>query len=176
MGVDRPKPSRKLLSALTDGKWNTWQTPQPNNLRDRLIISLLGDSGMRLSELASIKDGDMDWENYTITIVGKGNKQRKAPFTARTATMLREYLNIGHTNRTIWDINRYGIQTMLKRLAKETGIACNAHSFRRGFACNLHRKGLSTLDIMHLGGWEDLDMVLKYTRSITFEDCLEQAL
>ncbi len=37
----------------------------------------------------------------------------------------------------------------------------------------LHRKGLSTLDIMHLGGWEDLDMVLKYTRSITFEDCLK---
>jgi hypothetical protein len=62
---------------------------------------------------------------------------------------------------------------MLKRLAKETGIACNAHISRRGFAYDLHRKLLSTLDIVHLGGWEDLDMVLKYTRSMTFEDCLE---
>ena len=69
-------------------------------------------------------------------------------------------------------MGRYGIQTMLRRLSEDTGIKCNAHSFRRGFACNLHRKGLSTLDIMHLGGWESLDMVLNYTRSITFEDCL----
>jgi integrase len=62
---------------------------------------------------------------------------------------------------------------MLLELVKETGIPCNPHSFRRGFACNLPGKGLSTLDIMHLGGWEDLSMVLRYTRSITFDDCLE---
>ncbi|MFC1900538.1 tyrosine-type recombinase/integrase [Chloroflexota bacterium] len=59
-------------------------------------------------------------------------------------------------------------------LAKETGIPCNAHSFRRGFVCNLHRKGLSTLDIMHLRDWSDLSMVLRYTRSNTFDVCLEQ--
>jgi len=86
---------------------------------------------MRLSELASIQASGINWDSYTITIIGKGNKQRKAPFK------------------------------------------CNAHGFRRGFACNLHRKGLSTLDIMHLGGWEDLSMVLRYTRSITFDDCLK---
>jgi len=62
---------------------------------------------------------------------------------------------------------------MLRRLQEATGIKCNPHSFRRGFACNLHRKGLSTLDIMHLGGWQDLSMVLRYTRSITFDDCLK---
>lgn len=62
---------------------------------------------------------------------------------------------------------------MLKRLGIKTGIKCNAHSFRRGMACNLHRRGFSTLHIMHLGGWEDLDMVLKYTRSVTFDDCLK---
>ena len=45
--------------------------------------------------------------------------------------------------------------------------------FRRGFVCNLHHKGLFTLNVMYLGGGEDLDMMLKYTRSITFEDCLE---
>jgi len=51
---------------------------------------------------------------------------------------------------------------------KENGIKFSCHSFRRGFACNLHRRGLSTLDIMHLGGWSDLIMVSRYTRSITF--------
>jgi hypothetical protein len=64
---------------------------------------------------------------------------------------------------------------MLLELAKETGLPCSPHSLiRPGFACNLHRKGLSTLDIMYLGGWSDLSMVLWYTRSITFDDCLER--
>ena len=127
---------------------------------------------MRLNELADIKACDIDWSTLTITIIGKGNKQRRAPFTKRTAILLSSYLTDNHNDINIWGIRRYGIQTMLKRLQALTGIKCNPHSFRRGMACNLHKKGLSTLDIMHLGGWEDLDMVLKYTRSITFDDCL----
>jgi integrase len=86
---------------------------------------------------------------------------------------VKQWLSNNGTEDNIWGINRYGIEKLLKRLKQDTGIPCNQHSFRRGFACNLHRKGLSTLDIMHLGGWSDLSMVLRYTRSITFEDCLE---
>ena len=57
------------------------------------MVSLFVDSGMRLSELISVKASDIDWENYTITIIGKGNKQRKAPFTERTAILLREVIS-----------------------------------------------------------------------------------
>ena len=127
---------------------------------------------MRLSELANIKAQDINWESNTITIIGKGNKQRKAPFTNKTARMLKEVIARNHSSHNIWNINQYGIQQMLERLEKATGIKCNPHAFRRGFACNLHRKGLSTLSIMHLGGWEDLSMVLRYTKSVTFDDCL----
>jgi integrase/recombinase XerC/integrase/recombinase XerD len=142
--------------------------------RDKCIVSLLADSGMRLSEITNICPTDVDWETNTITIIGKGNKQRRAPFTDRTTKFLRVYLGSnGHHAGNIWGINQYGIQKMLKTLSLSSGIKCNPHSFRRGFACNLHRKGLSTLDIMHLGGWEDLSMVLRYTRSITFDDCLK---
>ena len=56
-------------------------------MRDKAIISLFADSGMRLSELAQIKAGDIDWEDYTITIWGKGNKQRRAPFIERSARL-----------------------------------------------------------------------------------------
>jgi site-specific recombinase XerD len=72
-----------------------------------------------------------------------------------------------------WGINKWGIKKMLIRMEKSTGIKCNPHVFRRAFACNLHKKGLSTLSIMHLGGWATLDMVLRYTKSITFDDCLK---
>jgi len=66
-----------------------------------------------------------------------------------------------------------GIQDMLTRLSQKVGFPCNAHGFRRGFACHLHKRGLSTLSIMNLGRWSSLDMVTRYTRSITFDDCLE---
>jgi integrase/recombinase XerC/integrase/recombinase XerD len=129
---------------------------------------------MRLNELVNIKAKDIDWERHTITIWGKGNKQRKAPFTEKTTNLLRAYLSgNGHHNGNMWGMNCRQVEWMLRNLEKQTGIKCNPHSFRRGFACNLHRRGLSTLDIMHLGGWQDLSMVLRYTRSITFEDCLK---
>ena len=169
--VDKPKLGKRLLPSVTD-KDMAVLLSAADNLRDRCIISLLFDSGMRLTELTNIRAGDIDWSTFTVTIIGKGNKQRRAPFTESTAKMLQSYLDGNHQEGNIWNMGRYGIQTMLKRLTEKTGIKCNPHSFRRGMACNLHRKGLSTLDIMHLGGWEDLDMVLKYTRSVTFEDCL----
>jgi len=171
--VDKPKSAKRILPSQTEEQVE-YLIDKVDSLRDKVIISLLADSGMRLNEIAGIRQEDIDWKSHTITVIGKGNKQRKAPFTKRTARLLQSYLADDHnSNENIWSMGRYGIQTMLKRLSKNTSIACNAHSFRRGFACNLHRKGLSTLDIMHLGGWEDLDMVLKYTRAITFEDCLQ---
>ena len=73
----------------------------------------------------------------------------------------------------VWDIRRRGIQIMLYRLEKKTGLPCNSHTFRRTFASNLHRAGLGVEYIMRLGGWESLDMVLRYTRSVKFEESLK---
>ncbi|MFC2044324.1 tyrosine-type recombinase/integrase [Chloroflexota bacterium] len=52
-------------------------------------------------------------------------------------------------------------------------VTCNPHTFRRTFASNLHRRGLDIEHIMRLGGWESLDMVLRYTRSVRFEESLK---
>jgi integrase len=171
--VDSPKVGKRILPSLTESQIDTLINGA-DNLRDRCIVSLLADSGIRLSELTSIKIKDIDWDSYTLTIIGKGNKQRRAPFTDQTAGLLKAYLSgNGHHRVNIWGINWNGVQKMLRTLGYKTGIKCNAHSFRRGFACNLHRKGLSTLDIMHLGGWSELSMVLRYTAQITFDDCLK---
>jgi len=170
--VDPPRLSRAVLPSI-----NTEQVEYLINyvkdLRYKAIISLLADSGLRLSELASITADDIDWDNLTIKIWGKGGKQRKAPFTRKTACLLTSVVNHNGHGQNIWHLKRKSIQCMLSELSRSTDISCNAHAFRRGFACNLHRNGLSTLDIMHLGGWSDLSMVLRYTQSITFEDCLK---
>ena len=62
---------------------------------------------------------------------------------------------------------------MLYRLQERTGLSYNPHTFRRTFASNLHRAGLDVEHIMRLGGGESrLDMVLRYTRSVRFEESL----
>ena len=55
--------------------------------RDKYLIKLLFDSGMRVREIARIKAGDFNWSKGTVTALGKGNKQRKAVFTEDTARM-----------------------------------------------------------------------------------------
>ena len=57
-------------------------------------------------------------------------------------------------------------------IQKVTELPCNPHTFRRTFASNLHRAGLDVEHITRLGGWESLDMVLRYTRSVKFEESL----
>jgi integrase len=61
---------------------------------------------------------------------------------------------------------------MLKRLGKVTGIKCNPHSFRRGFAVHQVKSGLSNKVIQALGGWEGPGVVSHYAASLTFDDAL----
>jgi integrase len=146
-----------------------------DNVRDKVIISLFADSGIRLNELLNIREGDIDLESMTVTVWGKGGKQRKAPFTKRTAEFLSQMLMVNKVNKVsknIWGLERRGIQIMLYRLQERTGLNCNPHTFRRTFASNLHRAGLDVEHIMRLGGWESLDMVVRYTRSVRFEESL----
>ena len=70
------------------------------------------------------------------------------------------------------EITRNGIQTVLKRLGKATGIKCNPHSFRRGFCVHNVKSGLSNRVIQALGGWESPAMVSHYAASLTFDDAL----
>jgi len=170
--VDVPKIMKRILPSLTSEQVE-YVIEQAETLRDKVMVSLFADSGMRLSELANIKVSQIDWDNQLVTIWGKGGKQRKAPFTKRTAKLLRRHISQNSTGDNIWRLNTWGIVSVLRRLEKKTRLPCNAHTFRRTFASNLHRAGLDVEHIMRLGGWESLDMVLRYTQSVKFEDSLK---
>jgi integrase/recombinase XerD len=156
--VDPPKQSKRLLPCLNEDEVE-YILEQADNVRDKAIISLFVDSGIRLSELVNIRMDDIDWKDRTVTVIGKGNKQRRAPFGKRTEELLNEYLKVGRVNKVskkayigIWNMNRRGIQIMLYRLAIKTGLPCNPHVFRRTFASNLHRAGMDIEHVMRLGG------------------------
>jgi site-specific recombinase XerD len=171
MNVDPPKVHRRILPSLSNIELQRLLS-QTNNPKHKAIIALLADSGMRLSEVTNVKVGDIDWATNTISIWGKGSKQRKAPFTDSTGQLLRLYIQYPNS-KNIWNMTRRGIQSMLKDYQEKSGLPCNAHMFRRTFASNLHRKGVDVEHIMRLGGWETLDMVVRYTKSVKFEDSMK---
>jgi integrase/recombinase XerC/integrase/recombinase XerD len=145
---------------------------QAECVRDKAIISLFADSGLRLSELASIQVSDVDWDNCLIKVWCKGKKEGLAPFGKRTAQLLKEWLSTYKDSGRLWDLNTWGIVEMLQQLRVKTGLPCNPHTFRRTFASILAKKGVDSLHIMRLGRWESTSMVERYTRSVTFQDSL----
>ncbi|MFC1871543.1 tyrosine-type recombinase/integrase [Chloroflexota bacterium] len=143
-------------------------------LRNKAIIAVFIESGLRLFELSAINLVDINWSEQTIRVWGKGQKEGKAPFGQTSETLLRKWLTLYKPNGgNIWGIDRAGIQVMLKRLHLATGITCNPHSFRRAFASILLKSGIDSLDIKRLGRWQNLDMVDRYCRSVQFEDSLK---
>jgi len=142
--------------------------------RDKVIIALFTESGLRLSELANIKLKHIDWEHRIIKVNGKGRKEAYAPFGEMSEKYLKAWLaEYNPSDCGIWDLNHRGITSMLNRLSDKTGLPCNPHTFRRTFACLLRKAGVDTMTIEDLGRWESLEMVQRYARSVTFHDSLK---
>jgi site-specific recombinase XerD len=172
LSIDPPKVERKILPSLTPEQLD-FLIEQAGNVRDKVIISLFADSGLRLSELTGINVANVDWENRLVKVWCKGNKEGLAPFGEKTELLLKNWLSQYETNDRLWDLNKWGIVEMLQQMRIKIGLPCNPHTFRRTFASILVKKGVDSLHIMRLGRWGSIQMVERYTRSVRFEDSLK---
>ena len=83
------------------------------NLRDKLVVSLLADTGLRLSELASFKVGHIELEESSIAVWGKGAKQRKVCFGPFTQVLLGEYLDEHRPTDRLLGLKPIGVAQVL---------------------------------------------------------------
>lgn len=168
-----PKRPKLILPSLSRDQF-LYLIDTVDSNRDKAIITVFAESGLRLAELANVKETDINWRMKIIRTVGKGSKEGCAPFGAPSEQYLKAWLQEYQPNGdTIWGMKRWGISTMLRRLKDKTGLPCNAHTFRRTFACLLRKDGIDYLTIKDLGRWESVEMVQRYTASITFFDSLK---
>jgi site-specific recombinase XerD len=134
--------------------------------RDRLIVCLLADTGLRQSEVAGIQAHDVQMDVQIIKVMGKGSKERVVRFGPTTQHYLElAGLPLGLSDR--------GIATMLLRLGKRTGIHCNAHSFRRLYACESIRGGMNLFHVQSLLGHSNLSMTRLYAEQVNSEDAIK---
>jgi len=163
--VESPKRQSKILPAISKEQRDTLLA-HCHSSREKAILNLLSYSATRLSEVASLKAQDFNWEEGTVIVLGKGIRYRKA---LAGNGIVREWFS----EHNSFDLDASGVQMMLKRVDRISGIHCNSHSFRRGMAVHNVKSGLSTRVVQALGGGATIAMVERYSKSVTFDDALQ---
>jgi site-specific recombinase XerC len=102
-----PRLGKLIMPSLTQEQVLTL-LEQAQSVRDKSIIALFTESGLRLSELTQIKLQDFDWDNHIVRVIGKGRKEGFAPFGELSARYLREWLALYEPNGNIWGMNQMG--------------------------------------------------------------------
>lgn len=142
------------------------------NSKEALVIELLLSTGCRVSELVSLNFRDYDQENDSITVIGKGNKQRRLYLNAKAKMALNHYLkDVPHITGPLFfgqtlgkEMTSAGVQKLVKRLGDRAGVAnVHPHRFRRTAATLARRHGMPIELVMNFLGHESIDTTLKYS-------------
>ena len=144
--------------------------------RDTAIIRLLLDCGLRRSELANLTLDDLDLDNQTVTVVGKGSRVRVVPFGRKAARDLDRYLRVRvqrlHSSvPNLWlgergPMTPSGIYQVVTDRAEQAGIGhAYTHLFRHTFAHLWLASDGTEGDLMRLAGWRSRTMLGRYGAS-----------
>ena len=142
------------------------------NIRDLALIDLLSSTGMRVGELVKLNRGDIDFENRECIVFGKGDKERKVYFDARTKIHLQRYLSKRRDDNpalftTLFvPFNRLkisGVEIRLRELGRKLNIPkVHPHKFRRTLATVAIDKGMPIEQVQHLLGHQNIDTTMQY--------------
>lgn len=142
------------------------------NLRDLAIIDLLYSTGIRIGELVRLNIDDIDFEERECIVFGKGDKERRVYFDAKTKIHLMSYINsrsdenpaLFVTLDAPYDRLRIsGVEIRLRRLGRELGInKIHPHKFRRTMATRAIDKGMPIEQVQRLLGHSQIDTTMHY--------------
>lgn len=140
--------------------------------RDRAIITVLLDTGLRASELCSLNRHGIDWDTGAFTVIGKGDKERAGWLGVYAQEVLVDYLDQRHDRDpavftgTKGRLTPRGMHKMLHRRAEQAGIRDGVrrliHAFRVTFAKSYIREGGDLESLRELLGHEDISMSAYY--------------
>lgn len=142
--------------------------------RDKAILLVLYDTGLRLSELANMTFSELNLEKQEIRVIGKGNKRRTVSFDLMVKDALIAYLQL-HPKRIdeIWlteektPLHNAGIYRTIYRRAIACGFKrIHPHTFRHSCAVNLLQAGMDMDSVMKYLGQESITVLQGYLKSL----------
>jgi integrase/recombinase XerC len=184
LSVTTPKTPQKLPKTLdvdqvsqllnvTSSKWHT--------IRDVAMLELFYSSGLRLSELTNSDLVDMDWDESTIRVTGKGNKERLLPVGSNAVTALRKWLDIRtrlpgksqiiHDEKALFlsergnRISPRNVQSRVRHLTRSQNVAgsVHPHMLRHSFASHMLESSGDLRAVQELLGHADIATTQIYT-------------
>ncbi|WP_291565196.1 tyrosine-type recombinase/integrase [Bacteroides sp.] len=150
-------------------------------VRNRLILVMFYETGVRLSELISLKDVDVDTSKYVLKVTGKRNKQRYIPFGQELKELISEYRSL--RDEAVEDVESFFVrkngaplyQMMVYKLVKQSLSKVVAlkkrspHVLRHSFATAMLNNNAELQSVKELLGHESITTTEIYTHT-TFEE------
>jgi site-specific recombinase XerD len=189
-----PRIPRRLFRVLTDDElqrvWSSQYLTGSSSraIRNRAMISLMLDTGLRREEVAGLTLDTISLERRRLTVVGKGNKERQMVFSAAVRDRLKQFLAIrGIDDEPLFHLSADGIRTTFRRIQQDVGLdKFHPHQLRHQFATTMLREGVSLEVIGVMLGHEDYnttrqyvslddrDMVRAHAQASPFEDLMRK--
>lgn len=177
--LDTPQASAHLPRFLSEDEMERLlampDTVTEEGLRDRAILELMYASGLRISELVSLKPSDVDMDAGLLSCHGKGSKERRIPI-GKSATRWLELYRAAHVYRTRTHdprlfvnslgapLTRQSVWTSIKRYSERAGLEnVSPHTLRHSFATHLIQHGADSRSVQSLLGHSDISTTQIYT-------------
>ena len=173
---------KTMSEAQVEALLNAPDVGTPLGLRDRCMLELIYASGLRVSELVSLKTWHVGLNEHVLRITGKGNKERLVPFGQLAAQWLQRYMGQGRVDilagqqtedlfvtargsRTGEAMTRAMFWQLVKKYALLAGITSplSPHTLRHAFATHLLNHGADLRALQMLLGHSSLSTTQIYT-------------
>lgn len=179
------KPGRVLNLSRLNNLLAAFDTTTGKGWRDLAMVSLMVETGVRASEIASLEMDHLDLLRCRMVVLTKGQRWQQKIFskdTAQTVDMWlawrpklanpgvsKVFVSVGgHTPGEA--LTRYGVASIFRYVSKKVGFKVSPHDMRRTFATLMIEAGAPTRVVQELGGWANVKQVERYTKSLSVTD------
>ena len=170
--IHKIKTEKNVKTTFSDENIERMRDYCKNNIRNLVLIELLLTTGIRVGELVNLNISDINLEDRSCIVLGKGNKQREVYFDAKTKIHLQEYLNKRNDNVEALFVSKNkphqrlsisGIELIIKKIGKNIDLD-NAypHKFRRTLATMAIDKGMPIEQVQKLLGHVKIETTMHY--------------